>query len=308
MFGLVCAATAAAQEREQDVFIYRSGRMDPAGAQAGPLPVPGVPFHFELPVDVLAAEPLDVGEPVTGAPYSAEIVTEILQPLADGNRIERRTRSAVARDGEGRVRREQALAAIGPILPQGDVQIVTINDPVAKVHFSLDAARKVAIQSPMMFTQRLEWTAASAASAATVTSGTTTVSSGAATIQMRRLQAVGAAQAQDARTEQLGTRDIEGVKVEGTRTTITIPTGAIGNVAPIEIVSERWYSAELRTVLSSRRSDPRFGETTYRLENIVRAEPSPELFQVPPDYTVEKGGPGMAIERRIIRGAPAQPR
>ena len=37
----------------------------------------------------------------------------------------------------------------------------------------------------------------------------------------------------------------------------------------------------------SRRSDPRFGETTYRLQNIVRAEPSPELFQVPTDYTVD---------------------
>jgi hypothetical protein len=37
----------------------------------------------------------------------------------------------------------------------------------------------------------------------------------------------------------------------------------------------------------SRRSDPRFGETTYRLQNIVRAEPSPELFQVPADYTVD---------------------
>ena len=285
----------AAQVQERDVIIYRSGPMDAAAAQAGPVATPGVPFHFELPVDVLAAEPLDVGEPVTGAPYSAEIVTEILQPLADGNRIERRTTSAVARDGEGRVRREQKLAAIGPILPQGDVQIVTINDPVAKVHYSLDAARKVAIQSPMMFTQRLEWTAAASASV----SGTTTV-------QMRRMTAAGAAQPQDGRTEQLGTRDIEGVKVEGTRTTITIPAGAIGNVAPIEIVSERWYSPELRTVLSSRRSDPRFGETTYRLENIVRAEPSPELFQVPPDYTVEKGG--MSFGQRIIRGEPAQPR
>ena len=285
---VLCSGIAAAQVQERDVIIYRSGPMDPAAAQAGPVPMPGVPFHFELPVDVLASEPLDVGEPVTGAPYSAEIVTEILQPLADGNRIERRTTSAVARDGEGRVRREQKLAAIGPILPQGDVQIVTINDPVAKVHYSLDAARKVAIQSPMMFTQRFEWTAAASAS------GTAT-----AAVGMRRLPAGGATQAQDARTEQLGTRDVEGVKVEGTRTTITIPTGAIGNVAPIEIVSERWYSPELRTVISSRRSDPRFGETTYRLENIVRAEPSPELFQVPSDYTVEKGG--MGFGQRIIR-------
>ena len=55
--------------------------------------VAGMPFHFELPVDVMAVEPFDVGEPVTGAPYSAQITTEILQQLADGNRIERRSMS-----------------------------------------------------------------------------------------------------------------------------------------------------------------------------------------------------------------------
>jgi hypothetical protein len=80
---------------------------------------------------------------------------------------------------------------------------------------------------------------------------------------------------------------IEGVQAEGARTVVTIPAGTIGNQAPIEIVSERWFSPELGVVVMSRRSDPRFGETTYRLQNIVRGEPSPELFQVPPDYTVE---------------------
>ena len=109
----------------------------------------------------------------------------------------------------------------------------------------------------------------------------------------------------DAR-KSLGTRDIEGVKAEGTRTTITMRP-AIGNVAPIEMVSERWYSPELQTVVLSRRSDPRFGETTYRLENIVRTEPPPELFQIPPDFTIEKGGM-MGIEKRIIQTGPGLPR
>jgi len=81
---------------------------------------------------------------------------------------------------------------------------------------------------------------------------------------------------------------MEGVMAEGTRATITIPAGAIGNQSPIEIVSERWYSPELQTVIFSRRADPRFGETTYRLTNIVRAEPAAELFQVPADYKLEQ--------------------
>jgi hypothetical protein len=68
---------------------------------------------------------------------------------------------------------------------------------------------------------------------------------------------------------------------------VTIPAGTIGNQAPIEMISERWFAPELGVVVMSRRTDPRFGETTYRLQNIARGEPSPELFEVPADYTIE---------------------
>ena len=79
---------------------------------------------------------------------------------------------------------------------------------------------------------------------------------------------------------------MEGVAVEGTSTTMTIPAGQIGNELPINIVSERWFSPDLKVLVMSRQSDPRFGETTYRLTNITRAEPSPQLFEIPADFTV----------------------
>src|SRR5262245_7316473 len=88
--------------------------------------------------------------------------------------------------------------------------------------------------------------------------------------------------------ESLGTQTIEGVAAEGTRVTFTIPAGKIGNERPIVTVNERWYSPELQTVVLSKNSDPRMGETTYRLTNIVRSEPDPSLFQVPSDYTVNE--------------------
>jgi hypothetical protein len=91
---------------------------------------------------------------------------------------------------------------------------------------------------------------------------------------------------QNAQKESLGTQMIEGVQAEGTRTTLTIPAGAIGNDLPIQIVSERWYSPELQTVVMTKHSDPRMGDTVYRLTNINRNEPAPSLFQAPPDYTV----------------------
>ncbi len=89
----------------------------------------------------------------------------------------------------------------------------------------------------------------------------------------------------DAQKESLGTQIIEGVQAEGTRTTMTIPAGAIGNDLPIQIVSERWYSPDLKTVVMSKHSDPRMGETVYRLTNVNRSEPARSLFEVPGDYT-----------------------
>jgi hypothetical protein len=93
---------------------------------------------------------------------------------------------------------------------------------------------------------------------------------------------------------------------EGTRTTTTIPAGDLGNEQPIHIVDERWYSPELQVVVMTRHSDPRSGETTYRLTNISRTEPSAALFQVPSDYAVRDNTAPTGV-RRMRRPAPQPP-
>lgn len=93
----------------------------------------------------------------------------------------------------------------------------------------------------------------------------------------------------ETRTEDLGSRNIEGVDCEGTRRTTTIPANAIGNERPIETTYERWYSKELGVVVYSKNTDPRFGEQTYHLINIVRAEPDPSLFTLPKGYNLITG-------------------
>ncbi|MEO7649791.1 MAG: hypothetical protein ABIZ80_04940, partial [Bryobacteraceae bacterium] len=95
----------------------------------------------------------------------------------------------------------------------------------------------------------------------------------------------------NAKTEPLGKQIMEGVTVEGTRTTVTIPAGAVGNDLAIDIVSERWFSAELQTLVLSKSNDPRMGETVYKLSNIRREEPARNLFEVPPDYTLKEEQP-----------------
>jgi membrane-associated protease RseP (regulator of RpoE activity) len=88
------------------------------------------------------------------------------------------------------------------------------------------------------------------------------------------------------RTEDLGTMTLEGILAEGKRSTMTIPAGQVGNKQPMEVVSETWYSPDLQTMILIKHSDPRTGNTVYRLTNINRTEPLPSLFQVPSDYSV----------------------
>lgn len=85
----------------------------------------------------------------------------------------------------------------------------------------------------------------------------------------------------------LGMKDFEGVKAEGKQTTWTIPAGKIGNKNPITVTSESWYSPDLQVTVYSRHSDPRTGESLYRLASIKRAEPAADLFKVPEGYEVK---------------------
>jgi hypothetical protein len=270
------------------------------------------------------------GKTVKGAPYSAETVTETIQTLGDGNRIIRNSSSKIYRDGEGRTRREQALKAVGPWAVAGEAPtMITINDPVTGVHYNLNTNTKIAhkMAAPRMIfhggdanmgaelkakmKDKVKMKAANGAEAGTVVSGVVTdyvtgVANGAVTHAVSGAVTLGGmpggdrvfAYSSDAEVnrESLGRQAIEGVEAEGTRVTFTIAAGKIGNERPIVTVNERWYSPELQTVVLSKNSDPRMGETTYRLTNISRGEPDPSLFQVPTDYTVKEGSFGFRTE------------
>ena len=84
--------------------------------------------------------------------------------------------------------------------------------------------------------------------------------------------------------EDLPPQQMNGVRVRGERTTITVPPGALGNDREFKIVNERWYSDDLQVLVKSTNSDPRFGVTTYELTGILQAEPDPSLFKAPRGY------------------------
>ncbi len=99
-------------------------------------------------------------------------------------------------------------------------------------------------------------------------------------------------EAKNAKVDQLGKKVIEGVECTGSRTTVTLAAGTIGNERPIDTVTETWTSTELQTAVQTRRSDPRTGETSFKLTNVRRGEPLRTLFEVPADYKMEEGGGG----------------
>jgi len=231
------------------------------------------------------------GKPVKGAPYAAETITESTQILSDGNRIQRKSSGNVFRDSEGRIRREQTLSAIGPWAASGEApQTIFIDDSVAGVHYTLNpkerTARKITVPSG-----KGEFTAAIAAAPHQAMRFERSIAGqGGETIAF---QASGTWESPlpKPQTEALGKRVIEGVEAEGTRTIMTIPAGQIGNELPIQTVSESWFSPELQVIVMSKSSDPRMGETVYRLAGINRSEQPRSLFEVPADYKIEEGGP-----------------
>jgi hypothetical protein len=221
---------------------------------------------------------------VTGQPYSADGVTKVTQALADGTRIEREVRSKFYRDSAGRVRREQSMLGLDSLfgaLSSEPQTAITITDPVAGTVYSVDPVRQEARR--MMLTTGdgfYRLTLPSTPPSPAPRTGESVITSP----SIIRLSPSGAPLSAP-KTESLGTRQIEGLAATGQRTTSTIPAGRIGNDRPIEVFDERWVSSDLKVVLLSRHRDPQTGEVEFRLTNIKRTEPSPDLFKVP-GYTI----------------------
>ena len=102
------------------------------------------------PVGVIEAMPLESVTSVPNAPFRADAETEFTQVLGDGNRIERRYSSMIARDSQGRTRRDEEIALVGPLAVDGpSPRLVTILDPVAGHSFTLDDSQRIAYRNPM---------------------------------------------------------------------------------------------------------------------------------------------------------------
>ncbi|MDQ6705047.1 MAG: hypothetical protein M3Z85_03660 [Acidobacteriota bacterium] len=286
------AIAARAQDPGSEVHFYKY--VGPAAGMPAPPPLTSFPQTFEY----IQTDGFSGGKAITGSPYTADETSETTQTLADGNRIVRKSTSQIYRDKDGRTRTETAFPAFGPMTAAGEAhKTILINDTVAGVTYRLEPDSHVAVKMPALNLQdqmKKQMVEKKMAEANASGGNLRIVSRAGAGAQLTlETQTIGKLTAESkalgAKTEPLGKRTIEGVDAEGTRTTTTIPAGQIGNEQPIEIVSERWFSPDLQTLVLTSRKDPMAGETIYKLSNITRADPDPSLFQVPAGYTIRDG-------------------
>ncbi len=264
----------------------------------------------------------DFGRPreiVKNAPYTAEAVTESVQLLPDGNRIVRKSTTLLARDGAGRTRQER----------KGDGRYgVYIYDPMERRSVVLDENTRTATRIPRVPEMPIPPEPPVPPGAVPPMSGAgpreVDVQPGRVIVRRKggrdeagdkedvHVEVIRIGRGEHAgavppmpplpplmlpivprgkgETKSLGNRDFDGIKADGTMTSHTIPAGEIGNEKPIVVTSERWFSPELHVVVFAKTSDPRAGETTYRLTNVKKGEPSAELFKIPADYRTRDEG------------------
>ncbi len=301
---LALAATAAAQQVTQQAIEHQTKiQVETSGVFPGPAPMIA---RFGGPMN-----------PVKGAPYSAEATTESVQVLGDGNRIINKTSNKSYRDSEGRTRVEITPSPAGAWMPDmKQFSVTMIDDPVSGDHITLNNNNKQATRFSVKNATHagafaVAGEAAKGGKMQTFTTMVTTSSSDSATAvpvpmpmpmpmagaqtnafyvnrEVRAGTFLSADMKADVKTESLGKQTIEGVECTGSKETTTIPAGVVGNEQPIVTVTEHWYSADLQQEVLTKTTDPRFGETSYRLTNIVRAEQPRSLFEIPSDYKVDE--------------------
>ena len=249
------------------------------------------------------------------APYSGVGVTEVVNTLADGNRITHKNTMRYFRDSRGRTRTEFELATLGPVTLDVKRTVVTISDPIAKAQYILHPEDKMAmvlegdgpnaafvgVGSPgamapgVMVTRRLGDSAAPAADGPKRDH---------VVVLRERIAAPAFDRAacgpqSSATPVSLGERTIEGFKTTGSKLERVIPAGEVGNELPMTVSTEQWFSPELGVVISSTHHDPMSGDTTYRLTQISRTEPDAKLFAVPADYKRNKMAAATKFQMKL---------
>ena len=186
--------------------------------------------------------------PLPGHPFTGTVNTEWVRFLGDGSRITLRNHRLIARDKNGRIFQERRLLVPLDGGPESALTQTEITDPLLGERY---------ICMPRELVCQLELFQPMTPSAQATKSGP------------------------QSDEVPLGIKMMAGLEAVGTRETVTVPAGAMGNSSPILTKREFWYSRQLGMNTLSIREDPRFGTQKFELSDIVMAEPDAALFAPP---------------------------
>jgi hypothetical protein len=197
--------------------------------------------------------------PVTGKPFSGRDSIEWTRTLEDGSVVTTHLTAIVARDSQGRIRRERTTFVPADSNEQSKPMEMIILDPLEHTRTTCSIASRQCTVTD--YSTALKFTP---------------VPAGPLDNGKRHLT-----------RESLGTDTVDDLNVVGTRETLTINAGVIGNNQPVVTTREFWYSSDLEINLSVTRKDPREGTQVIQLIDLSRDEPDPSLFQIPSDFAIE---------------------
>jgi hypothetical protein len=268
-------------------------------------------------------------EVVKGNPYSAREVREFKQTLGDGTVISRQSTRLLARDREGRLRQElrqpdgtarvyindpvaREVLILDPqkrIACRADFDKKAINDcfnqtrgdwkplgfafnigknGVGMMNANDDLVVEVSPHAQIIDLTR-EIKKRSGQSDGSMVPPVPPVPPVPALPSLSALKGMPGSEHAQVTREKKTKQPYEGLLVDTDRTVETIAAGVIGNNKPIESIHERYYSPEFNMNVYVRRSDPRNGESVYRMVDVKRTEPDGSVFRVPSGYTLSEG-------------------
>jgi hypothetical protein len=200
--------------------------------------------------------------PLPGQPFSGRDSVEWTRTLEDGSVQTRHLEAALARDSHGRIYRERRNFVPANTSEQSRLDLIFISDPVTHTKTTCTVVEHsctvTGYHRPTSFVP---------------------MKPGSFDDGKRALT-----------RESLGTSVVDDVNVVGTRETLSIGAGVVGNSQPLVVTREFWYSPELQVNLSVTRKDPREGTQTIHVVDLSRAEPDPAMFQVPAGFVVHGDG------------------
>jgi hypothetical protein len=203
--------------------------------------------------------------PRAKAPFTLILETTWMRPLGDGGSITTANKRKIARDADGRIYMERWWLAPPNTPERSEMTTIQISDPVAHTHINCFMMDPKKLCEMYTYEETPE----------TVYDFFGPHSKGKTVGQLGDVEWI-----------DLGKQNVAGVETIGRKVISHFNPGVFGNDRMMTIEREFWYSPKLGFNMLSKRNDPRFGNQSFTVTNLVLSDPDPQLYELPEGFTL----------------------